>query len=33
VFKVVKAIQYAKNYNAIPLPKEEEKQVGDDVDP
>lgn len=30
---MVKAIQYAKNYSAFPAPKEEEKQVGDDVDP
>lgn len=34
MFKVAKAIQYAKNYSAFPALKEdEEKQVGDDVDP
>lgn len=34
MFKVVKAIQYAKNYSAFAAPKEEEeKQIGDDVDP
>lgn len=29
---MVKAIQYAKKYTAIPV-KEEPQQVGDDVDP
>lgn len=33
VFKVVKAIQYAKRYTAIPAKEEDSQQVGDNVDP